>query len=100
MILKIENYEGNAIAVVSLSVKDGKIEIDNLLGVDVADIEDFDEYFGTTDMMTRIQLNYEGADLNDRPMCDHYDGSICINIQGINYGHDCDCPDECVFYEY
>lgn len=100
MILQIENYEGNPIAILSLSVKDGKIEIDNTLGVDIADVEDFDEYFGTTDWTTRIQLNYKGDDLEDRPMCGHYDGSICVNIQGINYGHDCDCPDECGYYEY
>lgn len=100
MILKIENYEGNAIAVIALSAKDGKIEIDNTLGIDIADIEDFDEYFGTTDMVTRVQLNYKGDDLNDRPMCGHYDGAICINIQSGNYGYDCDCPDGCCYYEY
>lgn len=26
------------------------------------------------------------------PHCGYYDGSICINIQGHNYGHDCECP--------
>ena len=36
---------------------------------------------------------------NNKPTCSHYDGTICVNIQGVNYGHDCDCPDECNYYE-
>ena len=56
MILEIEDYQGNTIGAVSLSVnKNGEIEIDNITGFSVADVEDFDYIFGTTDMVTRIQ---------------------------------------------
>ena len=53
-VIQIEDYMGKVIGAI---LTDNDIEIINVVGFDVADIEDFDEIFGTTDNVIRIQIN-------------------------------------------
>ena len=52
--IEIEDYEGNTIG--AILTKDD-IEIINIIGFDVADMEDYDDIFRTNDNKIRIQLN-------------------------------------------
>lgn len=53
--IEIEDYDGNTIGAI---LTDKDIEIINICGFDVADVEDYDSIFGTTDSRIRIQLNH------------------------------------------
>ena len=53
-VIEIEDYCGNTIGAI---LTDKDIEIINICGFDVADREDYDEIFGTTDERIRIQCN-------------------------------------------
>lgn len=53
--IEIEDYKGNTIGAI---LTDKDIEIINICGFDVADKEDWDDIFGTTDSKIRIQLNH------------------------------------------
>ena len=54
--IEIEDYDGNTIGAI---LTDKDIEIINIYGFDVADGEDYDSIFGTTDSRIRIQLNHK-----------------------------------------
>lgn len=52
--IEIEDYDGNTIGAILL---DKDIEIINSCGFDIADREDYENFFGTTDSKIRIQMN-------------------------------------------
>lgn len=54
--IEIEDYEGNTIGAI---LTDKDIEIIDTYGFDIADKEDYDYIFDTTDDRIRIQLNHE-----------------------------------------
>lgn len=61
-VFQIEDYEGNTIGAI---LTDKDVEIINIIGFDIADKEDFDENFGTTDIVIRIQANNKAMHLDD-----------------------------------
>ena len=53
-VIEIKDYKGNTIGAI---LTDKNIEIINIYGLDIADKEDYDSIFGTTDEKIRIQSN-------------------------------------------
>lgn len=60
-VFEIEDYNGNTIGAIEVDMNfDGEINILNITGFDVADVEDYDDIFGTTDKKVRLQMNNRG----------------------------------------
>lgn len=53
-VIEIEDFDGNTIGAI---LTDANIEILNIQGFDVADVDDYDDIFGTTDQKIRVQIN-------------------------------------------
>lgn len=60
-VIEIEDYNGNTIGAI---LTDKDVEIINICGFDVADKEDCDSIFGTTDERIRIQSNNKKINLD------------------------------------
>lgn len=60
-VIEIEDYNGNTIGAI---LTDEDIKIINICGFDVADKEDYDSIFGTTDKRIRVQSNNKKINLD------------------------------------